>query len=146
MDLINTWNVIENILKWVEAQSRLTGVNIFKIPIQVIVTKTKNTRNEDKEKRCLEQQLLSLILPQQITYFEDLHVVEECLQHYFEDIVEDRARGIKSTNQNHIRLFGLSQIWKVLVINVKLTFFRSVEAFEKHVRNRIDFSMKLKAF
>lgn len=34
----------------------------------------------------------------------------------------------------------------MLVINVKLTFFRSMEAFEKHVKNRIDFSMKLKAF
>jgi len=48
VDLVGTWNVTENILKWMELQSRLTGVNIFKIPLRVIITKTKSHKHDFK--------------------------------------------------------------------------------------------------
>jgi hypothetical protein len=41
VDLVGTWNVVENILKWMEIQSKLTGRNIYKIPLRIIVTKTR---------------------------------------------------------------------------------------------------------
>lgn len=48
VDLVGTWNVTENILKWMELQSRLTGVNIFKIPLRVIITQTKSHKHDFK--------------------------------------------------------------------------------------------------
>jgi hypothetical protein len=40
VDLVNSWNAVSTILQWVELISRLTGTNIFKIPVRVIVTQT----------------------------------------------------------------------------------------------------------
>ena len=37
VDFVSTWQTADFIIKWIELQSKGTGCNIFKIPIQVIV-------------------------------------------------------------------------------------------------------------
>lgn len=54
VDLVGTWNVVENILKWMEIQSKLTGRNIYKIPLRIIVTKTREKYMLQKWKKSLE--------------------------------------------------------------------------------------------
>jgi hypothetical protein len=36
-----------------ELQSRLTGMNIYKIPLRVIITKTRTSKNDEKWKKGL---------------------------------------------------------------------------------------------
>lgn len=79
VDLVGTWNVAENILKWMELQSRLTGVNIFKIPLRVIITKTKSHKNDLKWLIQLQDELASLIKSNQIIYPEDMEAIERPL-------------------------------------------------------------------
>lgn len=84
MDLVGTWNVVENILKWMELQSRLTGTNIYKIPLRVIITKTRTQNNDEKWKKCLEKDLSTLVQPDQIVYFESIDTIEGLLSAYFQ--------------------------------------------------------------
>lgn len=55
VDIINTWNVADKILRWVEVQSKYTGENIFKIPLKIIITKSKGCKSEQKWKKSLQK-------------------------------------------------------------------------------------------
>lgn len=77
VNLIDTWYAVENILKWMGLLSKITGINVFSIPIKVIVTKTFSHTNFIKWKKTLEKQLSSVVFPSQIIYFEDVDKVEK---------------------------------------------------------------------
>jgi len=65
-----------------ELLSKITGTNIFHIPIRVIITKTDLHINLVKWKKTLENQLSSVVSPHQIIYFENVKKVEEPLAQF----------------------------------------------------------------
>lgn len=69
LDFVSNWKAAENILKWLEMQSRGTGTNIFKIPIKVIVNRVTAHPYANKWKYMLNRELESILDPEQIFYF-----------------------------------------------------------------------------
>jgi len=61
---------VDNIIKWLELYSINTGSNIFSIPLQLIVTKTKNINQKTipLEKQRFEKEVEGIVVPAQITY------------------------------------------------------------------------------
>ena len=57
IDFVNNWQVTDNVLKWLDMQSRNTGMNMFKIPIRVIVNRVSRNGNFEKWKKTLSHEL-----------------------------------------------------------------------------------------
>jgi hypothetical protein len=63
VDLVHHLNTKENILKWLELYSRESGVNIFKIPIKIIATKSHMLIGKElEEEKCKIEKEIAEIL------------------------------------------------------------------------------------
>ena len=65
-------------MKWMDRYSKETGVNIFKIPVKVIVMtrsgtlKKEKEKEKEKERKRIRRMLERIIEPGQILFWENL--------------------------------------------------------------------------
>jgi hypothetical protein len=79
---------------------------------------------------------MSIVQPDQIIYFDNLNSIEPEMEQYFQEISEGQASGIKSTNQNRFRLYGIGEFLKSFLINAKITFFRLTSVFGNYLKSQ----------
>ena len=71
VDLLNTMKAEMTLLKWMDLYSKITGLNIFKIPLKVVVTKGSLLHHSmlTREKERIRSQLSKVIQPTQIIFW-----------------------------------------------------------------------------
>jgi hypothetical protein len=87
---------------------------------------------------------MSIVELRQIIYYESVGTVGREMELYFAEISEGGAKGIKSTNKNRLRLYGINEFMWCFITNAKLVFFRFWEVVNNYMKNKKEVIMGLK--
>jgi hypothetical protein len=125
-------NTSRNVLESLAQYSQISGNNVYKIPIKIVVISAKSHSTYDDigygEKRRLREEVSNIFEEGQIIYVESDDSYQRELTKFYREILAEEAIGIKETAYSNWMVRDLSTYYSF--DQCKLQLFKIYEEFK----------------